>query len=91
MDLLSRTSHAPSAQIPADHNKRSDVMTKKLMLCPISSQEPGISQQSVISCAARHLKRSNEWYRPLSVTFKKNVIVMPTYTDEERLVSILKS
>ena len=37
--------HSPSAQIPADHASNREVITKKLILCPISSQEPSLYQR----------------------------------------------
>ena len=43
---------SPTAQMPADQTSNSELMQKKLIVCPISSHEP------------------------VSVTFKKNVIVM---------------
>ena len=46
---------SPTTQIPADQTSSSELMQKKLIVCPISSHEP------------------------VSVTFRKNVIVI---TDE---------
>ena len=43
---------SPTAQMPADQTSNSELIQKKLIVCPISSHEP------------------------VSVTFKKNVIVM---------------
>ena len=38
--IRSAIRYSPAAQIPADHNNNKDVMQKKLIDCPISSQEP---------------------------------------------------
>ncbi len=43
---------SPTAQMPADQTSSSELMQKKLIVCPISSHEP------------------------VSVTFRKNVIVI---------------
>ena len=37
---VSAIKYSPAAQIPADHNNNSDVMQKKLIVCPISSHDP---------------------------------------------------
>ena len=34
------SNHSPSAQIPADQTSSSELMQKKLIVCPISSHEP---------------------------------------------------
>ena len=40
MTRVSAIKYSPAAQIPADHNNNSDVMQKKLIVCPISSHDP---------------------------------------------------
>ena len=63
-------SHSPKAQIPAEKTSNEEVITKKLIVCPISSHEP-VQRCFSHDTSCIHLRL------PVSVTRKKNVNVMP--------------
>ena len=67
----SAMSASPIAHIPADHTSSSELMQKKLIVCPISSQEPVAEPRLIDSRGSRAAGDV-----PVSVTFRKNVIVI---------------
>lgn len=62
---------SPRAQIPADHTSSSELIQKKLIVCPISNHDP--IERDVR--ATRKVK-TDRIDLPVSVTLKKKVIVM---------------
>ena len=70
--IISDNKYSPAAQMPVDHNSKSEVMQKKVIDCPISSQEPERSMMNIM------LKGSLLSNLPVSRTVKKNDIVIPT-------------
>ena len=64
------------AHIPADQTSKRELIQKKLIVCPISSQEPANIHQSTDG------GREDAGDLPVSVTLKKNVIVMTRNASE---------
>lgn len=65
--IVSAKRYSPAAHIPAAHNNNNDVMQKKLIDCPISSQEPWGTMSWVISRSSRAYQYLWRWRRkPMS-------------------------
>lgn len=67
---VSAMRYSPAVQIPADQTSNREVMQKKLIDCPISNHDP-VSYVDTIQ-SDHQLTNS-----PVSVTFRKNAIVIP--------------
>jgi hypothetical protein len=63
--------NSPAAQIPADHTSKREAMQKKVIDCPISNHEPRRQSDNEQSGNAGPVS-----FLPVSVTLKKNVIVI---------------